>query len=153
MSKIDEANLIKIVQEEVLLLQSALQSLLLSLHKCRQIGQKDDYTFEEQESFDSLTSKFNRTSDLYTQKVLRTTWMLMHEAFVPFIDMLNKAEKMGIVESADILIEIRDLRNQIAHEYIPQAIQELVPDVLELIPRLEENIQCTFQFLNIRNWN
>lgn len=141
-----------LLQTEWNLLESAVKTLQLSIEKCRAIGQKETYTFEELESFDSLTSKFNRTSDLFTQKVLRTSWMLLHEPYVPFIDMVNKAEKMQMLYSADAIIEIRDLRNQIAHEYIPEAIRDLVPEVIELTTQLKENIEECRRFLVIRNW-
>jgi len=36
----------------------------------------------------------------------------------PAIDNLNKAEKFGFVESADVWMEMRRLRNQMVHEYI-----------------------------------
>ena len=111
-----------------------------------------DYNFEELESFDSLTSKFNRTSDIFTQKVLRTTWMLLHEPFAPYIDMVNKGEKMFLIKSADQMIEIRDLRNQIAHEYIPEAILELVPEVIVQTSLLIENIEECRHFLQSRGW-
>jgi len=141
-----------LLQNEWDLLQAAVITLQLSIIKCQAIGQKDSYSFEELESFDSLTSKFNRTSDIFTQKVLRTVWMLLHEPFIPFIDMVNKGEKMLILRSADAIIEIRDLRNQIAHEYIPEAIRDLVPEVIELTAGLIENIQDCRLFLETRNW-
>lgn len=59
-----------------ILLQS-IQTLSKSLEKCEKIGVKDNYNFEEMESFDSLTSKFARTSDIYTQKVLRRTVLIL----------------------------------------------------------------------------
>lgn len=147
-----EQALCTILQEEMLTLEQSLDTLRLSVVKCERIYPKARYSFEELESFDSLTSKFGRTSDFYTQKVLRTIWMLLHEGFVPFIDMLNKAEKMNILSSADQCIAIRDLRNQISHEYIPQAVTHLVPDVLESFFWLEENIKCTLQFAVQRGW-
>ncbi|MGF7139296.1 hypothetical protein [Roseimarinus sediminis] len=76
----------KLLQEEIKLLQKSLETLQLSVEKCMKIGQKDAYSFEEMESFDSLTSEFGRTADIYTQKVIRTSWMLLHEPFLPFID-------------------------------------------------------------------
>lgn len=136
-----------LLQSEWALLQSARATLELSVHKCQAIGLKGCYTFEELESFDSLTSKYNRLSDIFTQKVLRTVWILLHEPFVPFIDMMNKCDKMLIIRSADQLIEIRDMRNQIAHEYIPEAIRDLVPEVIELTSQLFENIEDCHQFL------
>ena len=138
--------------EELELLLKAVVTLKISVDKCKKIIQKKEYTFEEMESFDSLTSKFGRTSDLFTQKVLRTIWILLHEPFVPFIDLLNKAEKMQIIESADQLIEIRDLRNQITHEYIPEAVTDLVPEVIENCALLLNNINTTKQFIDNRNW-
>ncbi|QIA08532.1 hypothetical protein [Draconibacterium halophilum] len=142
-----------LLNEELVYLDKSLYSLKLSLEKSQGIGTKKEYSFEEMETFDSFTSKFGRTSDLYTQKVLRTIWMLLHEAFLPFIDMLNKAEKLSIIHSADSLLEIRDLRNQITHEYIPEAITDLIPEVMEKCQDLFKNIETTKNFIQQRNWN
>lgn len=144
---------LEILREELKLLSKAVETLTLSVLKCKSILTKEAYSFEEMESFDSLTSKFGRTSDLYTQKVLRTLWMLLHEPFVPFIDLLNKAEKINLIESADKLLEIRDLRNQITHEYIPEAITDLVPEVIENCVLLFQNIQQTLHFIKERGWS
>ena len=134
------------------LLMRSLDSLKLSVEKVSDIGQKKEYTFEELESFDSLTSKFARTSDIFLQKIIRTIWALLHETQMPLIDVLNKAEKLSIIESSDQLIEIRDIRNQIAHEYLPEAIQELVTDVIGLSKHLETNIRTCQRFISQRNW-
>ncbi|MEI6575138.1 MAG: hypothetical protein WCO63_03075 [Bacteroidota bacterium] len=146
-----QANL-ELLQTEWELLIASVTTLQLSVTKCQLIGKKNQYSFEELESFDSLTSKFSRTSDIFTQKVLRTIWMLLHEPFVPFIDSMNKAEKMSLLLSADQMIEIRDLRNEIAHEYIPDAIHDLVPDTIELTAVLFENISVCQDFLMKRSW-
>jgi hypothetical protein len=144
--------LMQLLQSEWLLLDASIETLIQSIEKCRSIGIKSEYSFEEQESFDSLTSKFNRTSDLFTQKIIRTTWMLLHEPYAPFIDMMNICEKIRMICSADQLIGIRDMRNQIAHEYIPEALRDLVPEVIELTIELIENINCCRNFLTERKW-
>jgi hypothetical protein len=144
--------IIDLVESEWELLQAAVDTLQLSIRKCQLIGIKESYTFEELESFDSLTSKFNRTSDIFIQKVLRSVWILLHESFVPFIDMMNKSEKMLMLRSADEMIEIRDLRNQIAHEYIPEAIRDLIPEVIESTSQLIENIENCRRFMKARGW-
>lgn len=69
-----------------------------------------------------------------------------------FIDLLNNAEKLSIIKDAEHIISIRDLRNQIAHEYIPEAITELVPELMQYIQFLTENISETKKFLQNRNW-
>ncbi|NDP23120.1 MAG: hypothetical protein GZ091_18875 [Paludibacter sp.] len=144
--------LIVLLHSECELLDAAVNTLLRSVEKCNTIGIKRVYTFEEQESFDSLSSKFNRTSDLFTQKVLRTSWMLLHEPFVPFIDLMNTCEKMGIIIDANQMITIRDLRNQIAHQYIPEALFDLIPEVIEFTQLLVDNIITSKQFISKRKW-
>jgi hypothetical protein len=147
-----DRTIIDLLQSEWELLNAAVDTLKLSVQKCKAIGSRANYSFEELESFDSLTSKFNRASDIYSQKVLRSVWMILHEPFVPFIDMMNKGEKMSMIKSSDQMIEIRDLRNQIAHEYIPESIRDLVPEVIELTEQLIENINFSQGFLEKRNW-
>jgi hypothetical protein len=49
--------LIQLLQTEWLLLDSSKETLLKSVEKCRLIGIKSEYSFEEQESFDSHVIK------------------------------------------------------------------------------------------------
>ena len=93
------------------LLQRSLKSLEQSTNKTRQLLQQSEFSFEELESIDSLTSKFSRTSDIYLQKVLRSIWMLLREDTVPLIDLLNRAEKLLIIASAEELLQMLDIRN------------------------------------------
>ena len=134
------------------LLMTSMESLSKSVNKCESIGIKTAYSFEETESIDSLTSKFARVSDIYTQKVIRGIWVLLHEPFVPFIDSMNMAEKTRIVSSSDAMLQIRDLRNQIAHEYLPEILKDLMKEVMGKYPVLKENIDQTDSFLRRRNW-
>lgn len=147
-----DEKLLILLTSEWQLLDASIQTLLHSVDKCKAIGIKPDYLFEELESFDSLSSKFNRSSDLFTQKLLRTIWMLLHESFVPFIDLMNSSEKSGIISSANQMIAIRDMRNQIAHEYIPEAVIDLIPEVIDVVQQLVENINCCKSFLKQRGW-
>ncbi len=149
---IDDNLKMQLLKEEMELLSKSVKTLSMSVEKCKKFIGKKNYSFEEMESLDSLTSKYSRTSDLFTQKVLRTIWMLLHEPFIPFIDFLNQAEKMGIIVSADQILEIRDLRNQITHEYLPEALTKLIPEVLESCSRLIINIGHSEQFLKNRGW-
>lgn len=147
-----DSNHIKLLARNWELLQNSLDTLIKSVEKAQAIGEKQEYTFEEMETFDSLTSKFSRTSDIFLQKIIRTLWELLHEDKMPLIDILNRAEKLEIIHSADDMLEIRDVRNQVAHEYIPEAIQELVPEVIELSQALEENINTCKTLLQQRDW-
>jgi hypothetical protein len=145
-------NTLELLQQNWQLLSMSAETLGLSVKKCSIIKTRSGFSFEEMESVDSLTSKLSRTSDIFTQKVLRGVWALLHEPYEPFIDFMNKAEKLHIIRSADELFNIRDLRNQIAHEYLPDAIGELMIDVIKLYPSLQNNINKTRDYLLNRNW-
>ena len=133
-------------------LQRSLKSLEQSRDKTHQLLQQSEFSFEELESIDFLTSKFSRTSDIYLQKVLRSIWMLLREETVPLIDLLNRAEKLMIIVSAEELLQMRDIRNQIAHEYLPEAVLELASEVVVMTTLLQKNIEQTERFLRQRGW-
>ena len=78
--------------------------------------------------------------------------MLLREDTVPLIDLLNRAEKLMIIVSAEELLQMRDIRNQIAHEYLPEAVPELASEVVALTTLLQKNIQQTERFLSQRAW-
>ena len=99
-----------------------------------------------------MTSKSSRTSYIYLQKVLRSIGMLLREDTVPLIDSLNRAEKMMIIVSAEEFLQMRDIRNQIAHEYLPEAVLELASEVVVMTTLLQKNIEQTESFLSRRAW-
>jgi hypothetical protein len=94
-----------------------------------------------EESLDALTSKFSRVSDIFTQKVLKSLVLLTREDAPTFVDRMNLCEKLGIISSAADLIEIRDLRNQIAHEYLTENLTEIYGDCMVLSGKLLTEIK------------
>ncbi|MDJ0625614.1 MAG: hypothetical protein QNJ31_04515 [Candidatus Caenarcaniphilales bacterium] len=148
----ENSKLIEQLKENLNLLEQSIESMKLSLNKCKSIGIKKNFNFEESESFDSLTSKFARISDLYLKKLLKTIMLLLHENIDTFIDRANFAEKIGLILSAERLILIRDLRNRIAHEYLPEDIHELIAEVFIHSENLINEINQSKQFIEKRNW-
>jgi len=129
------------LKETVLDLDKAIVALDYSYNKCCDIGKKTEYDLEEQESFEALTSRFARATDILTQKALKTLFALLQENVKTKIDAANLAEKLELVENADVLLNIRELRNQIAHEYTRQQLNTLFMDTLRYIPDLKIIVQ------------
>lgn len=129
------------------LLGKAAATFLLSHEECKQIGLRNQYDYEELKAFDSFTSKFARTSDLLTQKALRNLFAYFRETTGTFIDLANRAEKIGCIASADRLLEIRDLRNQIAHEYLEEKLTALFGEALDLSEPLLQSVRLTQQYI------
>jgi len=126
--------------ENIALLEKSMKALAYSHKKCGVIGEKEEYDLEEQESFEALTSRFARTSDILTQKVFKTLFILLQENIRTIIDAANFLEKLEIVEKADNLLNIRELRNQIAHEYVESEVKSLFFDVMRYVPELKKII-------------
>ncbi len=130
------------------LVSKAKENFNKSLEKCKQIDINQDISFEEQESLDSLSSKFVRISDILTQKLLTYFIILNREETRTFIDKAHFSEKVGIVENANILISIRDLRNEISHEYVNENLFELYKNLIDLSYELLKIIQNSIDYSN-----
>ncbi len=114
-----------------------------SLNKAKEIGIKEEYNMEELEIFESLAGRYSRTADILTQKIIKTIFMIMQEDAKTFIDRCNLCEKLEIVENADILYNIRNLRNEIAHEYVSNDITEIFNLLLLYSDNLLDTIKNT----------
>ena len=128
------------LDEYLTILEKSMAALDYSYDKCSAIGEKEDYDLEQQESFEALTSRFARTSDILTQKVFKSIFILLQEDMKTIIDMANFLEKLEIVDNADDLLNIREIRNQIAHEYVEPDVKSLFRDVLHYVPQLKNII-------------
>jgi len=52
------------------------------------------------------------------------------------IDSANRAEKRGIIDSVSRLRDLKDLRNELAHEYEADDLPGIFSAVLEAVPEL-----------------
>lgn len=140
----------KELKDDLTILTRALRTFKYSYENCKKIGLKEEYTDEELEKFESLTSRFARISDILTQKILKSIFLLLREEAKTFIDRINKAEKLEMIDSAEQLKTIRDLRNEIAHEYCIEDISEIFEDVLEYSGILLEMIDSIKKYIDIQ---
>jgi hypothetical protein len=136
------------MNEYIALLDKSVAALLYSYKKCSAIKLEPKFDLEQQESFEALTSRFARTSDILTQKVFKTLFILLQEDTKTIIDAANFLEKIEIIENADDLLNIREIRNQIAHEYVESNIRALFHDVLRYAPLLEKIIENFIEYFN-----
>jgi len=88
-------------------------------------GDLEGMDAEQLESVEAYCCRFARTVDLLVNKVLRS--LDRAELLMPgtLIDVVNRAEKRGLVERAETLREMKDLRNVIAHDYAGARLAEV----------------------------
>ena len=70
------------------------------------------------ERLDAFVARFGRLQDTVGDKLLPVLLTALAERTGAAIDNLDKAEKLGLIESSDGWMEMRRLRNQMVHEYI-----------------------------------
>lgn len=134
------------LRQELLNLDNAREILKYSHDKCRSIKVKPGLTYEEMESFEALTSRFARLSDIIIQRIFGLFDAFNLEPPGTVRDRINRAEKMGVIESADRFIEIRILRNEIAHEYKTDTIYDIFEQVLALTPTLLKSVDTILAY-------
>jgi len=81
-----------------------------------------DSDVELSERVDAFVARFGRLQDTLGDKLL-PAWLAAHgEKTATFIENLDRAEQLGLVEDAQAWIDMRRLRNQMIHEYVEDPV-------------------------------
>jgi hypothetical protein len=135
---------VELLGDEIANMNKASDHLWASLDRCAGLSGRENLSLEEQERLEALCSRFARLSDILTQRVMRLVDDLELIPGGTLLDRVFRAEKRGWVESADLLIRIRKLRNTIAHDYasenvamIYSEVEQLTPELLKMVPRVK----------------
>ena len=126
-------------------LDNSLYHLKRSYNICSSIGAKKEYSDDEFDSFETLTSRYARMIDIVIQKVFRSIDKLEFEDQGTLIDVINRAHKRGFFESIYEIREMKDFRNEIVHEYTNQNLIDLFKDILKYTNKLfdiVEKVKC-----------
>lgn len=125
-------NLGKIVKQ----LKDAEKHLKISYQRCQKMALKEfsdeDYLIE----FEALTGRFARWVDMLIHKFFRAIDTVELVDTGTLIDVINRAEKRGLIDSAMEMRSLKDLRNDIAHEYLTEKLTLLQTEVYQSVPKL-----------------
>jgi hypothetical protein len=111
------AFLCRITQKEIAHLQDTDRRLFADLFTV-EAAQRIETDPILAERLDAFVSRFGRLQDNLGDKFLPQLLSAMAEKPGAAIDNLDRAERLGWIESAEAWLEIRKLRNQMVHEYI-----------------------------------
>lgn len=75
------------------------------------------------ERVEAFVGRFGRLQDTLADKLLPTLLAALSEPVGAQLDNLDRAERLGWVRSVDEWLTIRQLRNQMVHEYMEDLIQ------------------------------
>ena len=132
---------IKVLRENINILNLSVDWVQRSYDQTSKIEPQDKYSSEEFDKLENLASRYARTTDMLVNKVLRSIDTVESEDIGTIIDIMNRAEKRGIVSSAELLHTIKDLRNNIVHEYKISEVTKFFADVQKYTPMLLQIIK------------
>lgn len=75
---------------------------------------------DEIEHIDQFLFRFSKLQDAIGKRLFKTALMILGDDDIesmPFIDILNRLEKLKIIENKDEWLILREIRNELSHEY------------------------------------
>jgi hypothetical protein len=109
--------LARVVQRECRHLNQTTERLFVepfSLERAQKIGDEEDLS----ERVEAFVSRFSRLQDTLGDKFIPQLLSALGERQATAMDNLDTAERLGWISSADEWQAIRQLRNQMVHDYI-----------------------------------
>jgi uncharacterized protein YutE (UPF0331/DUF86 family) len=96
---------------------------------------------EHMDILEAFSSRYARLSDIVLKKVFRLLDEIEQTEEGTMIDVANRAEKRGLIDSATEFRRMRKLRNEITHEYALTELPEIVRQLIEFTPALLDSVE------------
>ena len=117
--------------------------------ECRHLSTTDQRLFEKSftleqaarlesdldlaEQVEAFVGRFGRLQDTVGDKLLPLLLNALGEKTSAVIDNLDRAERLALIKSADEWITIRNLRNQMVHEYVEDPVVLVITNDLHSV--------------------
>jgi class 3 adenylate cyclase len=117
-------------------------------------AQKLDTDVELAERVEAFVARFSRLQDTLGDKLLPALLRALGEPLGAVIDNLDRAERLGWLASADEWLFVRQLRNQMIHEYIedPAILVSALQSGHERVPMLVSASAALLREIVKRGW-
>lgn len=119
-------------------LSKAIIHLEYSYKKIQNLPFNPDMLNEEtMETWESFAARFSRVADMFLMRYLRTQIMSSDPGFSGSMrDFVNQGEKLGFLDDASAWMNIRELRNVVAHDYSEEELAYFFERLKKECPRL-----------------
>jgi len=106
------------------------------------------------ERVEAFVGRFGRLQDTVGDKLLPALLATLGEKTSSMVDNLGKAERLSFIQSAEAWMVIRNLRNQMVHEYVEDMLilHEALNKGHEFVPVLIEASNSMIAEIEKRGW-
>ena len=118
------------------------RSYLKSINIDLKSSLKDD----EFDILETLSSRYARTIDFLVRKYWRALDEVEFETQGTLIDVVNRAEKRDFFTNIEEFREMKDIRNDIVHEYINDELNDIFIDVLKSSNKLIDIAKISYKY-------
>ncbi|MCD4832955.1 MAG: nucleotidyltransferase substrate binding protein [Bacteroidales bacterium] len=110
--------------------KSSVMLVEASLSRVKQFDPSTNYSAIELEPFDALCDRFVRAVEVSIQ--FFKTYEKLKEAIISdnFRDLLLKMEKWKLISEMPVWFEMRDVRNRVVHDYLPEQRKNMYDDII-----------------------
>jgi hypothetical protein len=124
--------------------------VLLSLEQVAHLEEDTDLA----ERVDAFVSRFGRLQDTVGDKMLPLLLVALGEKLSAAIDNLDRAERLGLLKSSDEWMTMRNLRNQMVHEYVedPLVLNSALQTGHAFVPSLIATANKMIAEIERRGW-
>ena len=129
-----ESRNLEILRQNLESLEKSRFWLNRSFERCQSVELAEELSANDFDTLENLTSRFSRTVDLIVNKVFRSIDAVELEDSGTLIDVVNRAEKRGIIRSSAEVRRLKDTRNEIVHEYEIEGLAAVFERVLKSVP-------------------
>jgi len=136
------------LEQNVALLEKQLFWLDYSYQQTQAVDLTKALSIDETNHFENLCSRFARSIDFLIRRVFRSIDAAEFENQGTLVDVVNNAHKCKLFDSVDVIRTLKELRNEIVHEYVDDKLSKLFTEVAELTPELIKIINNTITYAN-----
>ena len=137
---------LEVLQENIKLLEKQLFWLNYSYQQIQSVDLSKPLAIEDFNHYENLCSRFSRTVDFLIRKMFRSIDAAEFENQGTLIDVINNAHKRKLFESIEQIRTIKELRNEIVHEYIDDELIAILTEVSDLTPLLIKIVNDTIDY-------
>ncbi len=124
----DQVKLTKIAAQKTI---NSIQLVEDSLKKIKPYNNEKIYSSDELEPYDALSDRFIRSIEISIKFFRSYEIYLYGEISQTLRDLLNKMASQNLVSSVQKWMEMRDVRNRIVHDYLPDEIKDIYDSIMD----------------------
>ncbi len=110
---------------------SAVNLVEASLEGLKEFELNKEYTPKELEPYDALSDRFIRAVETCIKFFKSHEYYLYTFSSDTYRDLLLNMEKQKLISSVEMWVDMRDIRNRIVHDYLPQQIKNIYDLIMD----------------------